>query len=337
LDHLTAEEQFKFANYCLKAGRHCTEWSLFEVSYQYYSMGMKMLDYLANDKNGGSRNDENKKWTTSMEMYDLSIDLYLSAASSCAYLGDFEAAEKYYDDVIHHVKTSSTSKENSTKSTVEKAKANAIHIQCLVMQKKYIDAINLGMTTLKSLGESNLHNSAAAGVGSAESLSQTNESDVKSAKKLLDNLLKNSCSPSSGGNTNMRMVATSIVSRMNSLDDPKIIEAMKIYYLLLAPALMAQGSLISSIAYRMVKGTLTTKGTCPVSSVGFVAMSSCFYSTGDNERGSLCERIGNEISSRYHDKACRGRILVLQNALSLPHQGFSDQLKVSIKRYMAKC
>jgi hypothetical protein len=331
LEHLTTDERFQFAKICYRAGDRSAEWSLFEIASQFYAMAIKMLDCLANDNNGGDPTtiSPEAKWTSSTDMYDLSIDLYLAIARTCVHQGQFEDADRYCTEVVHHVKNSSSSKESSTKSIVEKARANAIQIQCLVMQKKYVDAIHLGIKTLQKLGESTLHVGTTSGVGSIESMSQTSDADVKAAKKLLDNLLKQSSSNGNNhNNNNTRMIAASVVSMMNPLDDPKGIQSMEIYNLLLAPALMVQGNLISSIAYRMVKVTLTSNGICPVSAVGFIAMSSYLYFTGDNERGSFCERLGNEISSKYQDKACRGRMLVLQNALSLPHQGFSDQLKV---------
>jgi len=70
---------------------------------------------------------------------------------------------------------------------------------------------------------------------------------------------------------------------------------------------------------------------CPLSAVGFMVMASYFYISGDLERGSLCEHIGNEMDNVFQDKKCRGIKLALSNMLLLPRDGFPEQLKVAYR------
>jgi hypothetical protein len=112
--------------------------------------------------------------------------------------------------------------------------------------------------------------------------------------------------------------------------------------MLLSPAFAEKGYLISSIASRMVKLSLQQQrggggiavlggGICPSSAIAFVALASIFYTHGDVEHGTLCEHIGSAIQIVIPDKASRARILVIQNSLSLPRQGFSEELKVAYR------
>ena len=178
------------------------------------------------------------------------------------------------------------------------------------------------MKALGKLGENS--------IGAAEAKSNgSQDSDIKSIRKILSNLLK---SKNGSAGTNMRLAANAIVESMPLLTDLKSVEAIRIYNLLLAPAFLEQASLISAIAYRMVKLILQSGGgMCPESAAGFMAMASILYSVGDAEYGGLCEYLAMEMNDTFQDKATRGRLLVIQNSLSLPRRGFPQELKVAYR------
>jgi hypothetical protein len=225
-----------------------------------------------------------------------------------------------------------------------------IQVHCHILQQHYVDAIQLGNKVLQKLGEGPLNiqtttvssTVTVSTLGGSQNITTTSSNDavLKSMSRLLDGVVKsnnnvngNSC------NYNARTMAASIVESLAPMTDPKNVQAMELYNLLLSPAFAEQGHLISCISSRMVKlslqpqqgGTILGGGICPISAVGFSALGSIFYANGDVERGSLCEHIGNAIQTVFPDNASRSRILVIQNSLSLPRQGFPEQLEMAYR------
>ncbi|KAL3907750.1 MAG: hypothetical protein SGILL_008748, partial [Bacillariaceae sp.] len=319
-----AEEQQRLVTLFLRAGHQAVEWSQFESACQFYAMGIKAQEYCfgissAAPTSKGSMGGANAvAWTASPESYADSLELHLGVARACAYLNRVEDVNRYAKEILHHIKHSSSSKENSTKSTVEQARINAIQMQCFVQNQRYSDAIQLGRQTLSKLGERVLPNPKN---GAAD------ESEIKNTRKLLDSVLK---AIKGSSIANKRLAATSIVESLAPAPDTKGLHAIQIYILLLTASFMEHASLISSISYRIVRLTLEC-GMCPASASGFTAMASVLYSSGDSEYGSLCEFISSEINTSFQDKASRGRNLVIQNTLTLPHRGFPQQLKVAYR------
>jgi hypothetical protein len=248
------------------------------------------------------------------------------------FLGQFDGADRYANEVLYHIKNSSSSgsSSSSTRTIVEKAKAKAILVHSLVMQKRYADAIDLGIKSLQKMAvEVDKHTKSGY------------ESDLKSAKKLLDLMVrstfKNDKSDDAAEYTNPRAVASALVHKMQPLEDEKSLVSMMLLNLLYVPAIMVQSSMVSSIAYRMMKISIQQQNhkhgnICPSSAIAFVVMGSYFYNTGDTKRGSLCEYIGIEIDSIFRDKSSRGRMWIILNSLTLPRrQGFQTQLKVAYR------
>ncbi|KAG7338824.1 AAA ATPase domain containing protein [Nitzschia inconspicua] len=273
-------------------------------------------------------------WTLSIESYNTNLALHLGVATACAYLNQFDDAEQYLQEVVYQVKHSSNSRETSTKSIVERAQVTYIRLLCHMLQQNHSDAIHLGSKSLQKLGEGPLNIVVtASGASTGQTHAQTNESELKSIRRLLGGLIKRHGN-ASNDQKNMRAIAEAVVESLEPMSYEKSFEAMKVYDLLLASVVVEFGSLIATIAGRIVKLALQTGnlgGICPPSAVGFATMGSIFYAGGDVEHGSLCEHIGNGIYKIFQDKASRGRMLVIQNSLALPRHGFSEQLKVACR------
>jgi hypothetical protein len=300
-EDLGTQTQQRLATWCLEAGKQAIEWSQFETACQFFTVGIRTLEHCIGGLSGVSSppvsprksskgNGIASTWTASTATYDANLELHLGLALACLHLKHFEDAQNYVDEALYHIKHSSRSKENSTKSTVERAKATAILIQCHVQNQQYSDAIHTGIKILGKLGENSISASDTKG-------DSGQESDAKSVRKLLGNLLK---SNNSSGNSNKRLAANAIVESMPILMDQKSLEAIHIYNLLLGPALMEQASLISAISHRIVKLTLQSGGgLCPCSAIGFMSMASILYSMGDVENGVFCECLANEINDVF--------------------------------------
>lgn len=299
---LTERAQENFAELCGEAGRRSVEWSQFERGCQYYLLAIKTLETIdsvaALSVDTSDTKNRSSKWKTSH--YTLIIRLHLGVANASCQLGNFDDCSAFLDAVIYQIKNHHHKRSTSL---CDKAHAKAIQIRVLTMQDRHESAIALGLKILLKLGES-----------------VKPSHDLAATRKLLEQHLQ----PSHGN------VQISAIVNRPMLKETNCLEAMTILHLLVAPVILTQGALLSSIAYRMVKISLVN-GFCAIASVGFAIAAALFKSDGDVQNGSLCEETSRHIDRIMGDKECRGRCLVILNGLSLPQPGYQAQLKLAYR------
>ena len=118
------KEKELLAELNLQAGRKAKDASANKTALQYFRYGLKFLP--------------DNPWD---DYYQLSFDL-CREQSECEYLcGNYEAAEALFDLVIEHCKTA-----------LEKATVQNIRLVLYDITAKYLESIQIGSETLKTLG-----------------------------------------------------------------------------------------------------------------------------------------------------------------------------------------
>ncbi|KAG7349497.1 serine/threonine kinase [Nitzschia inconspicua] len=246
------EEKNDVAALCLRAGELAICVSCFQTASEYLLLGVSMLG-------------ENC-WN---EEYDLTLELYNTAAEVEYCVGNFDNVEKLASEIFA-----------KTRHFPDTLRAHSIHVYSLGSRGHMLKAIERGLNVLEKLGE--------------RFPTKQSPNSVAVAMKRTKWLIK--------GRPNEELL------RLPLMNNPAKLAAMQMMNIMFLYAYIAVPSLAPLISLRMVKLTLEY-GLCDVSSIGFVTYAMLLCGIGsDFDEGYRFGDLAMKIFDKFDTKAWIGRI-----------------------------
>jgi predicted ATPase len=238
-------EQYELAALNLRAAKRAVSFSAFGAAAEYLHMGIALLK----GKN---------HWR---DQYELSLDLFNSAAEVDYSLANFEKTEHMIQQVLSNART-----------FPDQVRAYTGQVYLLGAQNKMEDAMDLGFITLKRLGESFPKKASTVNVFV----------DILRTKRML------------------RKKSNKDVLNLPLMQDPEKTAAMKLLNLMLTYAYLVNPGFFPLLTFRMIQLTMR-HGICAISSIGFGVYGALLIGAmGEIKEGFRYGRLGLEVLDKFN-------------------------------------
>ncbi|MEG4407343.1 AAA family ATPase [Microcoleus sp. MON2_D5] len=247
-------ERYELAQLNLQAGKKAKSSVASQPAFNYLQIGLSLLN--------------KKSWS---QQYNLTLDLHLEAAETAYTIANYDEMERLSGVVLQKAKT-----------LLEKVKIYEIKMQAYCAQRKFLEAIDIGLEVLKLLG--------------VELPQRPNQSDLAQEMEQIKSALAG-------------RQAQDLID-LPQMTDPYKLAAMRVMNYLLGPAFIAMNQLSLLIWCRQVNLSIQ-HGNAASSALPYIGYGMILCSSGELDTGYQFSQLALKLLDRFKDRTFKARIYAI--------------------------